>query len=1023
MSLKLFLLAPTTVFAARVNQASFIYPIDEVQFDTVTTGTYSSILPNMTVLFGSSAGASDLGITRVRRLADSDTLFFGRSSQGSHLGEVDLTDNCHVTILADYRVWSKTPFIDTDGTIYMDSDLAWSSFGQYYPPVANAGAALVATIDSVSSKITGSFDAANSFTTHPSATISAYGWTVGSTGTITVGTSSSSAITATWTAGFQWLTLAVADSNSQTHYTHVPVLAIDPENDPCISNFTVERHTIRADGQEMVVKVRESIPYTSYLDGTLAIVFDGEPASASDRSNIVMVGWIEEEPTSINATPTGTLKDVSLRIVDVAGRLKSLPGFPQIIEHAASPAKWGEMTTPNINRYIHHLLQWQTTALDLADYTPAPTGASYTFKVLGSDGASLFEQVNRRAQAIIPDHLLTCDTLGRLRVLPDPLLQATGDRTSTVQVTLDPGDYSDLDYTRQRHPRVHWLRSNAILTGTTAVATAFCVSPGNAPGQGETAIDDGEHLALTQSDLNTVTGHRYARRNAAQSVFRLTLAEGSRQGIEPAYMTWVRLTISSAVAAQRGLSFTDARCLCKEIDIRYQQGATGLIKTVTLQLEKETTGTSAVTVEVPAAEPVEDEVGTPVTPDIDPTSPPDFNGGLTDTTDNIALIHTNGMIVRTNNFTDASPNWDTDNGANVDMGGSPTIMGFVVDPFSPLYRGTGTTVNGFAATLSRIWKITDIFGVSMAGTGATELYEFDQVINITQARWRNIAASFGRYFETESDNPWIICATYYGDSIAGGSPDGTHVVYSVDGGQTWSTEVSITNIFDNESVNNLRFCPGLWVSPRIPGKAICFAKWVEDADFSDSLAYITNDWGASWTAYSPTLDGGQGNGSAVHIPWEDNTDESIIYYGKTGIVGPGPTSFTRKLYRNSTDITPSGGYGPRDGLFAVRTHDNNRQKLVMVGFSPNSYDVDDEDVGVFLSSDAGDTWTQIVSTDTTTPNTKWPSEAAFSANNENFVYIFGNEAYIQVWDNGTLIDKTGDLSLSGYERFVGLVGG
>lgn len=47
--MKLFLLQPTIAFAARANQASFTYPIGEVQFDTVTTGTYTSVLPNMTI--------------------------------------------------------------------------------------------------------------------------------------------------------------------------------------------------------------------------------------------------------------------------------------------------------------------------------------------------------------------------------------------------------------------------------------------------------------------------------------------------------------------------------------------------------------------------------------------------------------------------------------------------------------------------------------------------------------------------------------------------------------------------------------------------------------------------------------------------------------------------------------------------------------------------------------------------------------------------------------------------------------
>ena len=218
MTMRLFLLSPAVAFAARVNQASFTYPIGQVQYDTVTTGTFNNILPNMTVFFGSSAGASDLGVSRVRKLADSDTLFFGRSSQGVRYGEVDLTDNCYITVFYDWRVWPKIPYIDSDGVRYMDHDLDYATYGADSPPVSNAGPAFAGTIDSGTGLITVSFSASASFTTEPGATIASYGWVVHD-GTITVGTTSSQTIDGSLTyllASDDSITVISNGSNWQT---------------------------------------------------------------------------------------------------------------------------------------------------------------------------------------------------------------------------------------------------------------------------------------------------------------------------------------------------------------------------------------------------------------------------------------------------------------------------------------------------------------------------------------------------------------------------------------------------------------------------------------------------------------------------------------------------------------------------------------------------------------------------------------------------------------------------------------
>jgi hypothetical protein len=129
----------------------------------------------------------------------------------------------------------------------------------------------------------------------------------------------------------------------------------------------------------------------------------------------------------------------------------------------------------------------------------------------------------------------------------------------------------------------------------TDLAGYFSIAPGESPGMGEGSRPQGEQLAKSQADLNASCGHRYARLNAGLSPFRITLADGDDRDIEPADMTWVKLTLSSEYAAQRGLNFTEARGLPLSVEWVYSHSKTGVVKEVILTWEKETEGVAGVT--------------------------------------------------------------------------------------------------------------------------------------------------------------------------------------------------------------------------------------------------------------------------------------------------------------------------------------------------------------------------------------------------------------------------------------------
>lgn len=868
--MRLFLLQPATIFAARVNQSSFTYPLGECEFDTVTTGAFGDIKVGMTLLFGTAAGDDDLGRQRIRKVADSDTIFFGRSSQGVRDGEVKLQDNAYITVLDDYRVWAKIPYIDDDGNIFKDHDLVVGTLTDDIPPKANGGVGQLDTIDSVSSKITASWDASTKSFAN-SGSISSYLWDVDD-GTITVGSTSTAAITVTFPAGFRWVHVTVTDSNGETHTHHMPVYARDPASDTTISAFNINSHRITQQGQQISFRIREAIAEGTYPDGTLVMISEYDPASAADRNNMLFIGWHQSDPATIASQRTGILQDTILDCVDVVGRLDTLPGFTQSVEGDDTPTEWTEMSSPNMDKYLHYLFHWHSTALDLADWTNSGTGSNFPFVVLGSDGESLWDQLQRRAKALVPDYVITCNTLGQMATTVDPFLQDTGDRTATVQASLSEADWTSIEYEHIRPPRIHWLRGDAILASSSAIAALFCVSPGSAPGQGEIEQTSSEQLAKSQSDLNAVEGHRYARLNAPEGIFNIVFAEGSDRAIEPANMTWIRMNISATTAAQRGLTLTNARGLVSELNITYDHTRTGLVKTVTMMWERETDGPPAETYIQP-----EDDIPEP---EFTPPPPPTYDDNPGETPGDgfgTCYIFLTDKLVRTSDLSVTSPTWvditDTISGTSYD---------WILDPWNLLTRG-------FALTSTGVWRVTGLDG----SPSATQV--------LTQA---DVATGTGKNFTTfwykiqasiNVENYIVLFADV--DATGGGLDHDLWCIYSEDAGDTWNYVYIDTSLYIGN--NELRLGAGFDVVPHlISGDIRIYAvvrKWLIAATQRYSV-WRSDNRGASWSLVRNIVWNevhGNTSTTCVNTPYSGNANGNTVWVSLNAPVGTHGSRFLK----------------------------------------------------------------------------------------------------------------------------------
>lgn len=964
---RLFLLNPAVVFAARVvllDPAD--YPVGFVAYDTVTVGAYTDIKPGMTILLGSTAGGDQYGRQRVRDEATPISIFVGRSSQGTFDGELTIVNDAHITVWEDRRLWMKAPFIDADGAIFVDSDLEVDDRTINPPPVAVMGQGFAGTINSVSGVLPVAFNGQNSYATADGATIVSFLWDIGD-GSLTGGSvATDDNITATFPPGFRYVSLTVTDSNGKSHVTYRPVYARDPDDDTSFDGFQIESESYSDAGKRMTIRALQDMPRATYPDGTLAMMWGREPVGEGDRTHMLIVGWLDVDDASHNAGRTGLLRDTTLTILDVAAKLDTLPGLPQALADDETrdtdeipDITWNYMTAPTMDKYIHYLWSWFSTALEVTDFVWSGTGTAYQIAIKTSDGESLWNQVWRVAQAMCPGFVLTCDQAGAIRVKPDPQLQEVADRTATVQATITEDDWSDLRFTYQRAPRTHWLRTGALVVqssisfntdGTVNLPTVFSIAPGNTPGQGLGEVDYNEQLAADQTTLNAATGHRYARMNSPYGLLTVTLIQDDGAAganipwheIEPAHKEWVEFTLSAANAAQRGLTFTSVRCLPKEVNIRYNHSRTGLTRTIEVTLEIETSGQPGATVLKPIVPAPGDQPAT-IPP---PIPPPDM--GLIEGQQLVAGI---GMtsLYRTNDFqTDSGsggPTWEA-----VALT-ADTTQTWVVDPFSPGYlTGTGP-ISGWRATTTKIYRITDLFGT----VGETAIVTF-----ATTALWRTIQASFGTYFVTGS-NPWLICISYYGST---GGHTGTWCTYSKDGGATWAAEVLVSALYDSGGASNPI---GLYASPKTPGLGYTVAH-NETANPAETGGYMTTDWGATWTALTAVED------PVMILPafghWPEIADTDYDYLGpaasksmtatatSTGavvidyeyfVIHPPADAVRMKVTVNWTnEATSTGGFGSSgsglditNGSSVSRTGTNNyTQAVVNAGPLSGSFDLE-----------------------------------------------------------------------------------
>lgn len=808
---------------------------------TTDSGTAGDVEADMEAEVFDSGGTTSKGRVRVAAGALSGGII---QIEEVSAGRIQIVATDKIAVYQSFRLRGK--LVASSSDFEKDSRTAYTNQNEVVRPVAIAGGAWCGFVDDGGSTVDVAFDASNSYTVDSdSGGSKTYLWNFDG-GTIQSGSTTSATATVRFSAGTYWVKLTVTDSSNsaaQTIYTPVIVHARTGATAPLELTVCTLQGAL-ATGWEATFSFADDASRTTLPNGALVVIWAEEwhngtkvsyGSNVSGRSHIKFVGYLIEDTPGVDANADGEgQRELPMRALSPVAMLAQLPGFSQVLEIATTPASWQEYKDLKVKAALIYLLRWHTTLLTTHDLLLNVTDYDYPAFYITESAPNA--QVQEIADAT--DAYVTGNRNGQVHIYTDPMSLGTTDRaalTTTFTLTAD-----DIFAVRMRN--THRFTYSQIegrgFTAATSVGASrplLSVAPGTAPAEAPQRTVIERLIVTSQDDLNTRTGHRYAREN--------WLYDGLLQPVDielellPSLdifdfrREWIKLTLASSYNP-RGLSFSASRLHMDRCTITYN--ADDGSKTVLLTCQPETRGVAATTdvvedgegtiYEFPELPPLEVDlpgIFDPVVIDPLPTSTtiPQGDPGYL-----FAAAATQAKVgYCTFDWTTGASSWTT-----ITSGLSGNCQWALADPYN--YR------RYFVLTTAGLYKCDNVFAASPS---------FSLVAN--NSTIFGSSSSRGVYMEMSINRRgWLM--------ISGGG-DSTNqcfsVAYTTDYGATWNTRHvgSGTASFPTAATyrDGVRFGTSLWNNPNKSDEGYVYAAYRSTDGFSEYYSLRrSKDWGDTW---------------------------------------------------------------------------------------------------------------------------------------------------------------------------------
>jgi len=629
---------------SRLNNGSADRGDTAIPYDNAT-GSCGDVRPGMTLWVSAvNYGEWELGSIRIKAVTGS--VFYVAEND-----EIEWADDVFLTVPGEagfrelWSVYIGFEKVGVDDIIhYRDTDVAYTDEGDHMAPKANGGPPVVRPTGTVVQ-----FVGEDSWASEVGEAIGSAQWIFpgGTPANSAVLGTTAVPVNVTWgTAGFRYVELSVVDGLGTTGTTYIPTWIYDdsPKHRLFESVNVQSMQGNREGGWTCRVSVFEENT-NKFIDGSLVVIgvesryggTEEEIGGFHDRKEIKFVGWIDGETLSFNPT-VGTIE---FNVVTSDEIMRRLPGFSFSLESNATPTDWIHVKELNLDRAVHHLLEYGSTVNQVCHVETHGDGSGRPLPITVFPDDNIYAQVH--------DHHIEdaesgiyADYQGILRVRKNPqFLNATDRDAIPVMAELESGDWMD----QFNAPKT--IRPNTgkiILGGFQESAVLLAQAPGDAPIQQEGENQINNRIVQSQAELNLWAGLHLTLDNNQYPEVPFDIP-GFWPIFDHAFQEYVKLTIPDPFNRN---DWVGERFLVRGVE--FKNIGDRATTTTTLTLEKENdilVGETIVVPEVPNPEPIE-------IPQYPPLPPP-FTPVEADLKHVIVL--SNSGIFYTDEFDQVSPSW------------------------------------------------------------------------------------------------------------------------------------------------------------------------------------------------------------------------------------------------------------------------------------------------------------------------------------------------------------------------------
>ena len=559
---------PPIVFTARVNQSFSSYDqIAEITYDfegITPQGVYMDILPDMTLLIGSTEGGHERGITRIRKAATDTILYIGEESQ------LAIQENDYLTVIGVFEPWVKHPKI-SENVIRMDFDIAYSNQHSQPDPVPVLG--LDAIVELTGESVEVGFDGSDSYviTDDPLS----FAWACATAAAVADEDTATPVFTFD-TPGRHLVSCTVTvDATGKTTTGYRLVYVLDDSYRPLLEAEIEEIETdveIGGPAVELTVygdlagvrpRAKAWIFSKDYFD-----LANQEHGPVSGREKLLFQGWITGENIEF-----GTKQSANLVIEGPQAFLDAVASFPASLEDTdwagnggGAANKWSEMQNLTVRKALWHYFAWRTTLLRITDVRITDDDREMAQILAGQD--TVWGQIQEMAWETIFARP-ACDFLGRIYVDIEPQLIPLDEREELqVVMAITRNDMADAPIIERQiiAETCQVALTGSAYSGGNQLAVGG-ISPGNVLGPFGDVIEIGDLAFLSQDQAIVLAGAYYGWMVNELKEIKFTLAQINKF-IDIAPRQYCTLSLA-AEENNRGLEFSDLRIIPRQLTYRH----------------------------------------------------------------------------------------------------------------------------------------------------------------------------------------------------------------------------------------------------------------------------------------------------------------------------------------------------------------------------------------------------------------------------------------------------------------------